>query len=67
MATLPLAMRIAETILDPIHRRAPMNVEEIAARLVREYPSAEASQPEVAEVLREESLAIGLPQAQPMA
>ena len=60
MQSLPLAVKIADIVAAAKRRRTPFDVEVKAERLLKEHPEAEASRSEIAETLRDESVALGL-------
>ena len=60
MQSLPLAVKIADIVAAAKRRRIPFDVEAKAERLLKDHPEAEASRSEIAETLRDESVALGL-------
>ena len=60
MPTLPLAVDIAETISEANRSRVQLDVAAKADQLLEAHPEAEATLSDIADTLREESVAIGL-------
>lgn len=60
MRSLPLAVKIADIVATAKQRRTPLDVDEKAERLARDHPEAQATRSQIAETLREESMALGL-------
>jgi hypothetical protein len=59
MLSLPLAVKIADTVAAAKRRRVQLDVEAKAERLLKDHPEAKASRAVIAETLREESAAVG--------
>ena len=60
MPTLSLAVDIAETISEANRRRVQLDVEAKADQLLEAHPEADATLSDIADTLREESMAVGL-------
>ena len=60
MQSLTLAVEIADIVSAAKRRRIPFDVEAKAERLLKDHPEAEASRSEIADTLRDESVALGL-------
>jgi hypothetical protein len=60
MATLPLAVAIADTISEAARRRACLDVEERASWLLRAHPRAKVTHSDVVETLREVGVSAGV-------
>jgi hypothetical protein len=61
MPTLPLAIEIADLVITAKERRqSSLDVKYTAEQLVLSHPEAEVSPGDVADVLEEESLAVGI-------
>ena len=60
MPTLPLAVDIAEAISEANRNRGRLDVAEKADQLLEAHPEAEATLSDIADTLREESMAVGL-------
>ena len=59
MATLPLAVDLADRATEAASQGEPLNATREAKRLLREHPEADHGLDEVAEVLGEEAVAAG--------
>jgi hypothetical protein len=59
MTKLPLAVDIADTVLEASESTGPLDVDAAADQLLRAHPEAEASRDEIVEVLTEEAAAAG--------
>lgn len=55
MTKLPLAVDIADTVLDAVTQRTGLDVEAAAAELLAAHPEAEATQSEIVEILAAET------------
>jgi hypothetical protein len=60
MRSLALAVKIADLVASAKRRQVPMDVASNADRLMKDHPESEASHSEIAEILRDESAALGL-------
>ncbi len=60
MATLPLAVDIADTVSKASEEQRPLDPEAAASQLADAHPEAQASREEILDVLREEGAAAGV-------